>query len=68
MRNDSRYTPTNDIGVALLKLCTTNELGWICREVAQPDVGIDATIEQVINGNPTDRYISVQLKTGEGNI
>lgn len=68
MRNDSRYTPTNDIGVALLKLCTSNELGWICREVAQPDVGIDATIEQVINGNPTDRYISIQLKTGEGNI
>ena len=68
MSNISRYTPTNDIGVAVLKRCIPKELGWICREVAQPDVGIDATIEQVIDGNPTAKYISVQLKTGEGNI
>ena len=68
MSNGSRYTPTNDIGVAVLKRCIPKELGWICREVAQPDVGIDATIEQVIDGNPTAKYISVQLKTGEGNI
>ena len=68
MSNGSRYTPTNDIGVAILKRCIPKELGWICREVAQPDVGIDATIEQVIDGNPTAKYISVQLKTGEGNI
>ena len=68
MSNSSRYTPTNDIGVAVLKRCIPKELGWICREVAQPDVGIDATIEQVIDGNPTAKYISVQLKTGEGNI
>lgn len=68
MSNGSRYTSTNDIGVAVLKRCIPKELGWICREVAQPDVGIDATIEQVIDGNPTAKYISVQLKTGEGNI
>lgn len=68
MSNISRYIPTNDIGVAVLKRCVPKELGWICREVAQPDVGIDATIEQVIDGNPTAKYISVQLKTGEGNI
>jgi hypothetical protein len=68
MSNGSRYTPTNDIGVSVLKRCIPKELGWICREVAQPDVGIDATIEQVIDGNPTAKYISVQLKTGEGNI
>ena len=68
MSNGSRYTPTNDIGVSVLKRCISKELEWICREVAQPDVGIDATIEQVIDGNPTAKYISVQLKTGEGNI
>ena len=68
MSNGNRYTPTNDIGVSVLKRCIPKELGWICREVAQPDVGIDATIEQVIDGNPTAKYISVQLKTGEGNI
>lgn len=68
MRNDSRYTPTNDIGVAILNLRIPKDLGWICREITKSDVGVDATIEQVIEGNPTAKYISVQLKTGEGNI
>lgn len=68
MRNDSRYTPTNDIGVAILNLKISKVLGWICRDITKSDVGIDATIEQVIDGNPTAKYISVQLKTGEGNI
>lgn len=68
MSSNNRYSPTNDIGVAILKLCIPKELGWICREITQSDVGIDATIEQVIDGNPTAKYISVQLKTGESNI
>lgn len=68
MNNDCRYKTTNDIGVAILNLRIPKDLGWICRDVTKSDVGIDATIEQVVNGNPTARYISVQLKTGEGNI
>lgn len=68
MRNDSRYTPTNDIGVAILNLRIPKDLGWICRDITKSDVGVDATIEQVIDGKPTAKYISVQLKTGEGNI
>lgn len=68
MRNDSRYTPTNDIGVAILNLRIQKDLGWICREITKSDVGVDATIEQVIDGKPTAKYISVQLKTGEGNV
>ena len=68
MSNGSRYTPTNDIGVAILSLLIPKDLGWICREITKSDVGVDATIEQVIDGKPTAKYISVQLKTGEGNI
>ena len=68
MRNDSRYTHTNDIGVAILNLRIQKDLGWICREITKSDVGVDATIEQVIDGKPTAKYISVQLKTGEGNV
>lgn len=68
MRNDSRYIPTNDIGVAILNLRIPKDLGWICRDITKSDVGVDATIEQVIDGKPTAKYISVQLKTGEGNI
>ena len=68
MSNDCRYTTTNDIGVAILNLRIPKDLGWICRDVTKSDVGVDATIEQVVNGKPTAKYISVQLKTGEGNV
>ena len=64
----SRYINTDDIGVALLNLCISENLGWICRNTSHSDVGIDATIEQVIDGNPTAKFISVQLKTGMGNV
>ena len=68
MSNDCRYTTTNDIGVAILNLRIPKDLGWICRDITKSDVGVDATIEQVVNGKPTAKYISVQLKTGEGNV
>lgn len=68
MSNDCRYTTTNDIGVAILNLRIPKDLGWICRDVTKSDVGVDANIEQVVNGKPTAKYISVQLKTGEGNV
>lgn len=44
------------------------DIGWIPRKVLESDVGIDFNVEQVINGNPTAKYISVQLKTGLGNV
>ncbi len=63
-----RYSNTDDTGVAILNLCITKDLRWICRSTTNSDVGIDATIEQVIAENPTAKYISVQLKTGFGNV
>lgn len=63
-----RYSNTDDTGVAILNLCLTKDLGWICRNTTHSDVGIDATVEQVIDDNPTAKYISVQLKTGLGNV
>jgi len=64
----SRYINTDNIGVDILNLYIHKKIGWICRNTTHSDVGIDATIEQVVNGNPTAKYISVQLKTGMGNI
>ena len=64
----SRYSNTNDLGVSILNLCISKNFGWICRNTTNSDVGIDATIEQVINGLPTAKYISIQLKTGLGNV
>ena len=68
MQMTSRYSNTNDLGVSILNLCISKNFGWICRNTTNSDVGIDATIEQVINGLPTAKYISIQLKTGLGNV
>lgn len=65
---NARYTNIDDTGIAILNLCISKELGWICRNTTNSDVGIDATVEQVISGNPTAKYISIQLKTGFGNV
>lgn len=63
-----RFDPTNVIGMSIFEKCISKELGWICRDTDQTDMGIDFNIEQVINGMPTAKYISVQLKTGLGNV
>lgn len=63
-----RFNPTNAIGMSIFEKCISKELGWICRDIAQSDMGIDFNIEQVISGIPTAKYISVQLKTGFGNV
>lgn len=64
----NRYSNIDGTGVAILNLCITKDLGWICRNTNNSDVGIDATVEQVVGGEPTAKYISVQLKTGMGNV
>lgn len=65
---NARYSKTDNIGVDILNLCIDKKLGWICRNITKSDVGIDATVEQVIADNPTAKYISIQLKTGFGNV
>lgn len=62
-----RYSPTNSVGINILTRFV-NDIGWIPREVTSNDMGIDMYMEQVIDGNPTARYIAVQLKTGYGNV
>lgn len=62
-----RYNPINSKGVNILT-SFVNDIGWIPREVTSNDMGIDMYMEQVIDGNPTARFIAVQLKTGYGNI
>lgn len=64
----NRYNSIDNAGMSFFSLCISSEIGWIPRSISSSDVGIDLTIEQVINGNPTAKYISVQLKTGLGNV
>ncbi|MCD8433654.1 MULTISPECIES: DUF4365 domain-containing protein [Tenacibaculum] len=59
---------TERIGVYAIALLFTKEIDWIFREQPLVDVGIDALIEQKNNGEPTGKFISAQIKTGQGNF
>lgn len=63
-----RYNPTDRIGVYETASLVTKNLKWIFREQPIVDVGIDALIEEVKNGNPTGKFIALQIKSGEGNF
>ena len=64
----NRYTNTERLGVIETDKIVTKNLQWIFREQSITDVGIDAMIEQVENGNPTGKFIALQIKSGEGNF
>lgn len=64
----NRYTNTGRLGVIETDKIVTKNLQWIFREQSITDVGIDAMIEQVENGDPTGKFIALQIKSGEGNF
>ena len=57
--DSNRVNQIDEIGLSVLELAIQRKLGWIIREVRKKDVGIDANIEQVVEGNPTAKYISM---------
>jgi len=59
-----RYNPTEHIGMAAVDLIVTGELGWIFRPQPMADMGIDAHIELVVDGEPTGALVAAQVKTG----
>lgn len=63
-----RYNNIERLGVIETDKIITKHLGWIFRELAVADVGIDAIIEESENGNPTGKLIAAQIKTGKGNF
>ncbi len=63
-----RVTNTDRTGVYVSALIFTKELKWIFREQPIVDVGIDALVEEVIEGNPTGQFLATQIKTGLGNF
>ncbi len=64
----SRHSPTERLGVIAADYATTLHLNWIFREQPIADVGIDAIIEECIDGNPTGYFLAVQIKSGESNF
>lgn len=63
-----RYNLTERIGVNAAESIFIREFEWIFREQPIVDVGIDALIEQSENGNPTGKFIALQIKSGKGNF
>ena len=63
-----RYNQTERIGINATEKIFIKEFDWIFREQPIVDVGIDALIEQSENGNPTGKFIALQIKSGKGNF
>lgn len=63
-----RYDKTERLGVIATDSIITNDIGWIFREQPIIDVGLDAIIEEVINDEPTGKFLAVQIKSGQGNF
>jgi hypothetical protein len=60
----TRYSATERIGVNAVERIALDQLGWIFREQPIADMGIDAHIERVDDGNPTGKLVALQIKTG----
>lgn len=55
------------IGVNAISLFF-EKIGWSFRERPHSDFGIDADVEQKINGKRTNRHIALQIKSGESYV
>lgn len=64
----SRYSATERTGINAVEAIVLNELKWIFREQPIADMGIDAHVELVEDGNPSGKLIGLQIKTGKGNF
>ncbi|MCZ7564702.1 MAG: DUF4365 domain-containing protein [Burkholderiales bacterium] len=64
----SRYSATERTGVNAVEAIVVNELKWIFREQPIADMGIDAHVEMVEDGNPSGKLMGLQIKTGKGNF
>ncbi len=63
-----RYNPTESIGVNAVERIFLTEFNWIFRSQHIVDVGIDALVEQVDNGEPKGKFVALQIKSGKGNF
>jgi len=64
----ARYTATERIGVNAVEKAVLEEFGWIFREQMIVDMGIDAHIELVEDGDPAGKLIALQIKTGKSHF
>ena len=60
----ARYNITERRGISIVQSIIHADMGWVFREQPIVDVGIDAHIETVQDGNPTGKLIAAQIKSG----
>lgn len=66
--NSNRDTANIErIGVSAISMFF-EKLGWSFRERQHSDIGIDADVEQKLNGKRTNRHIALQIKSGDSYI
>ena len=63
-----RYNSKERLGINATESIFLKEFDWIFREQPLVDVGIDALVEQVIEGNPQGKFLALQIKSGDGNF
>src|SRR6266851_225285 len=64
----SRYNAIERTGINAVESVVVKDLKWIFREQPIADMGIDAHVELVQDGNPSGKLIGLQIKTGKGNF
>lgn len=66
MTNEVVIDSVNEERIGVSAICLAFEkLGWTVRERCHSDFGIDADVEQKINGNRTNSHIALQIKSGK---
>ncbi|WP_291721253.1 DUF4365 domain-containing protein [Bernardetia sp.] len=63
-----RFNYKERSGVLKAGMIFTEDIQWVYRDQPLVDVGIDALIEEAINGNPTGKFLAAQIKSGKGNV
>lgn len=63
-----RFNYKERLGVLESGLVFTKQLKWIYRDQPLVDLGIDALIEEAIEGEPTGKFLAAQIKSGKGNV
>jgi hypothetical protein len=58
----------SEAGIGWLHYTNTRKLGWIFREQATQDKGVDAHVEKVIDGEAPGRLLGLQIKSGSSCI
>jgi hypothetical protein len=68
MPNRKRHSNTERVGVNKVESFFIEEFDWIFRPQDISDYGIDAIVEQSINGNPTGKLLALQIKSGDSHF